>query len=97
MLGLLLERARLLSERCPITPAEAVTAVGMLLLAEHGIVTVNALSLAGARPSLRLKPTADAVEALGGPEALASAVERAMEQVAARLPEPGAVAALILG
>ena len=45
VLAVVLERAGLDRLGAPIVPAEATSAVAMLLLAERGIVTVNALGL----------------------------------------------------
>lgn len=97
VLGLLIERAGRRPEDVPLVPVEATAAVAMLLLEEHGIVTVNALAESGARPSLRLKPTLDAVPALGGSERLATIVDGAFDRVAGRLGDPAALARLIVG
>ncbi len=97
VLDLLLERAGLPREAAPIVPVEATALIGLLLLAEHGIVTVNALSEAGARPSIRLKPTLDAVPALGGPERLAAIVDDAITRASTMLHDADTLATTILG
>ena len=97
VLDLLLERANLPREAAPIVPVEATALIGLLLLAEHGIVTVNALSEAGARPSLRFKPTLDAVPALGGAERLAEIVDETIGRASTMLGDVGALARAILG
>lgn len=97
VLEILLARADLPAEAAPLVPVEATAAVGMLLLAEHGIVTVNALSEAGARPSLRLKPTLDAVPALGGPERLAEIVDETLTRASTMLRDVEGLTRLILG
>ncbi len=74
-----------------------VALLGLLLLAEHGIVTVNALSEAGARPSIRLKPTLDAVPALGGAERLAEIVDDTIGRASTMLSDAGALRDAILG
>ena len=71
--------------------------LGLLLLEPHGIVTVNALSEAGARPSIRLKPTLDAVPALGGADRLAEIVDDTISRASTMLRDAGALTAAILG
>jgi L-seryl-tRNA(Ser) seleniumtransferase len=69
----------------PIVPAETTAALGMILLKRHGILTVNTHGAPGGRVSLRLKPTAGALNAVGGAVALASAVADAVDEVATHL------------
>ena len=97
VLDLMLERAGLPHEAAPVVPVEATALVGLLLLAEHGIVTVNALSEAGARPSIRLKPTLDAVPALGGADRLAEMVDASISRASTMLRDVGALRDAILG
>lgn len=97
VLDLMLERAGLPREAAPVVPVEATALVGLLLLEEHGIVTVNALSEAGARPSIRLKPTLDAVPALGGAERLAEIVDDSISRASTMLRDVGALRDAILG
>jgi L-seryl-tRNA(Ser) seleniumtransferase len=97
VLMLMLERADLPLTAAPIVPVEATALLGLLLLGEHGIVTVNALSEAGARPSIRLKPTLDAVPALGGAARLAEIVDAAITRASTMLRDVGAVRSTILG
>ena len=97
VLDLMLERAGLPRDAAPVVPVEATALLGLLLLAEHGIVTVNALSEAGARPSIRLKPTLDAVPALGGAERLAAIVDESIGRASTMLQDVGAVSSAILG
>lgn len=97
ILDLMLERAELPREAAPIVPVEATTLLGLLLLADYGIVTVNALSEAGARPSIRLKPTLDAVPALGGAERLAEIVDEGISRASTMLRDVEALQAAILG
>jgi L-seryl-tRNA(Ser) seleniumtransferase len=78
-------------------PVEATALLGLLLLEAHGIVTVNALSEAGARPSIRLKPTLDAVPALGGAEHLAEIVDDGISRASTMLRDVEAVRGAILG
>lgn len=68
-----------------IVPAEATAAIGMILLQDHAVLTVNTHGAPGGRVSLRLKPTAGALTAIGGADALVTALEKATQQVAERL------------
>jgi L-seryl-tRNA(Ser) seleniumtransferase len=97
VLDLLLERANLPREAAPIVPVEATALIGLLLLAAHGIVTVNALSEAGARPSLRFKPTLDAVPALGGAARLAEIVDETIGRASTMLGDVEVLKRAILG
>jgi L-seryl-tRNA(Ser) seleniumtransferase len=94
ILALMFERAGLSHEAAPV---EATALLGLLLLEAHGIVTVNALSEAGARPSVRLKPTLDAVPALGGADRLAAIVDESISRASTMLGDAGVLAELILG
>ena len=68
-----------------IVPAETTAALGMVLLRELGVLTVNTHGAPGGRVSLRLKPTAGALTAVGGANALATAIDTGIETVAAHL------------
>jgi len=76
---------------------EATALVGLLLLEEHGLVTVNALSESGARPSIRLKPTLDAVPALGGAAHLAGTFDATLTRASTMLSDAEGLARYILG
>lgn len=65
-------------------PCEITAAIGMLLLQEHAVVTVNTHGQPGGRVSLRFKPTSGAVELIGA-DRLADAIEEAISRVAANL------------
>ena len=80
-----------------IVPCEATAALGILLLRNHGILTVNTHGQPGGRVSLRLKPTADAVQRVGGTEAIVAAVEAELNTLAGCLEDAAALSALILG
>lgn len=95
VLALMLARAGL--ERTPIVPAEATTAVGMLLLRRHGVITVNTHGQPGGRVSLRLKPTRGALARVGGAEALAAALDDALTRAATHLNDPGWFAQTLFG
>lgn len=91
----LMERAGI--ENSAFRPAEMTAALGMAMLEDHGIVTVNTHGQPGARVSLRLKPTTGALATIGGVEALITALDSAMERTARALPVPAEMAKLIFG
>ncbi len=78
-------------------PAEVTAAIGMLMLQDHGIVTVNTHGQPGGRVSMRLKPTTGAVSRIGGAGAVAQCVVSAMEQTAAHLDDRAWFANLLFG
>lgn len=82
-LGLVLEIAGMSSTAR--TPAEVTAAIGMIMLRDKGIVTVNTHGQPGGRVSLRLKPTSGAVARAGGADAMAGCLLAAMEETAAHL------------
>ena len=84
-------------DHCPWVPAEICAAVGMLMLADKGVVTVNTHGQPGGRVSLRLKPTSGAINRLGGAQALAQCVYDAMQEVAKHLDDRVWLAQLIVG
>jgi len=81
----------------PLVPCEVTAAIGMLLLRDHGVLTVNTHGQPGGRVSIRLKPTAGAVERVGGAGALAVALDAAISTVAQHGRDHGWVAALLFG
>ncbi len=80
-----------------LVPCEVTAAVAMLLLRDNGVLTVNTHGQPGGRVSLRLKPTAGAVERVGGAETLAAGLTVALDAVASHLDDPDWIARLILG
>ncbi len=94
---LALERAGLKDHDCPLVPCETTAALGALLLTEYGILTVNTHGQPGARVSLRLKPTLDALRRTGGPTAVAEAVDTALDTLARSMSDATAIARLIIG
>ncbi|WP_242538546.1 selenocysteine synthase [Trinickia acidisoli] len=80
-----------------VVPCEATSALGMVLLEDHGILTVNTHGQPGARVSLRLKPTLDALRRTGGFDAVVSAVGQSLEKVANVIDDRNAIARLIVG
>lgn len=97
VLRLLLELSGRPDAKPVVVPCEATSALGMVLLQEHGILTVNTHGQPGARISLRLKPTLDALERTGGFEAVVAAVMTSLDKLAALIHDRDAIAQLILG
>jgi L-seryl-tRNA(Ser) seleniumtransferase len=80
-----------------LVPAETTSALGALLLRDYGILTVNTHGQPGARVSLRLKPTLDALRRTGGPLKVGEAVDAALDTLAAQFEDTDAISTLILG
>jgi L-seryl-tRNA(Ser) seleniumtransferase len=80
-----------------VVPCEATSALGMVLLKDYGILTVNTHGQPGARVSLRLKPTLDALERVGGFDAVAVAVVLSLEKVAKMIGEREMIRQLVVG
>ncbi|WP_417586453.1 aminotransferase class I/II-fold pyridoxal phosphate-dependent enzyme [Pararhodobacter oceanensis] len=78
-------------------PAEITAAVGMLMLRDRGIVTVNTHGQPGGRVSIRLKPTSGAVSRAGGATAVADCLAAALAEVAAHLEDTAWFSALLFG
>lgn len=97
VLAVILERAGVSASEISVVPCEATAALGMLLLADHGILTVNTHGQPGARVSLRLKPTLDALTSVGGVSAVVDAVDEGIAKVAAIITDESAIRTLILG
>ncbi len=81
----------------PLVPAEATALIGMILLRDQGVLTVNTHGAPGGRVSIRLKPTAGALDAAGGAAALVAALQRALDILAKRLDDEGWVTATLFG
>ncbi|MGI9419498.1 MAG: aminotransferase class I/II-fold pyridoxal phosphate-dependent enzyme [Geminicoccaceae bacterium] len=95
VMSVLLDRAG--RSEAPVVPAEATAAIGMILLRDNGVLTVNTHGAPGGRVSIRLKPTTGALESAGGAAALIDALERALEMVAARLDDDDWLSATLFG
>ncbi|GAA6164043.1 selenocysteine synthase [Pelagimonas sp. KU-00592-HH] len=85
------------AEAADLVPAEVTAAIGMLMLRDKGIVTVNTHGQPGGRVSIRLKPTAGAVARAGGTKAVAECLVSAMREVADHLQDQAWVAATLFG
>ncbi|SAK48513.1 Aminotransferase class I and II [Caballeronia pedi] len=97
VLRVLLKLAGREGEKPVVVPCEATSALGMVLLEDHGILTVNTHGQPGARVSLRLKPTLDALGRTGGFDAVVSAVQKSLEKVAGLIHDRDAIARLVIG
>ncbi len=80
-----------------LVPAEVTAAIGMLMLEDKGIVTVNTHGQPGGRVSIRLKPTSGAVARAGGAMAVADCLMSAMRKTAAHLNDKQWAAATLFG
>lgn len=97
VLRILLKMAGREDEKPVVVPCEATSALGMVLLEDHGILTVNTHGQPGARVSLRLKPTLDALGRTGGFDAVVAAVMKSLEKVASLIHDRDAIAQLVAG
>jgi len=96
LLAVAMERAGLTS--APIVPIEATAALAMLLLEEHGVVTVHFAGMPPGTSSLLLKfIPPETLERFGGADALAKAVDTCIDRLAALLRDRDALVALLLG
>ncbi len=95
VLAIVMKRAG--RDRTSIVPAEATAAIGMLMLRDHGVLTVNTHGQPGARVSFRLKPTAGATTRVGGAEALAAALDAVIDEVSGHLNDRSWFSELLFG
>lgn len=97
ILGILLERAGRTEQAPVVVPCEATSALGMVLLRDHGVLTVNTHGQPGARVSVRLKPTLDALRRAGGIDAVIEAMDHSLTEISKIIHDRDAIARLILG
>jgi L-seryl-tRNA(Ser) seleniumtransferase len=96
LLALALERSGVAAP--PVVPIEATAALAMLLLEDYGVITVHFAGMPPGTSSLLLKfVPPETLERFGGAEALAKAVDSAVDRLAALLREPAALRTLLLG
>ncbi|ETX02840.1 MAG: hypothetical protein ETSY1_02090 [Candidatus Entotheonella factor] len=82
----------------PIVPYEASAALAMLLLRDYGIITVHFVGLPPGTSALMFKFIApDVLNAFGGAEAYAEAIDGCLGQLATMLAEPNRIRQLLLG
>ena len=97
ILRTVLERAGYGASQYTCVPAEAGAALGMLLLRNHGVMTVTAIGMPGARASLRLKCSEQELDRFGGQTAVASAIDDSLERLGELMGDSSALSELLLG
>jgi L-seryl-tRNA(Ser) seleniumtransferase len=96
ILSVALERAGLSAPA--IVPYEAMAGLAMLLLRDHGMLTIHLAALPpGARGILVKFVPPETLHRFGGAAAFAEAVDRSLDALAALVGRPDAVRALVLG
>src|SRR5262249_45918264 len=96
ILAIALERAELATP--PIVPSEALAALAMLLLEDHGFLTVHFAGLPPGMSSLVFKfVPPEMLAAAGGAEAVAAAVNMSLSRLAELLREPARIVTLLFG
>ncbi|OLB10758.1 MAG: hypothetical protein AUH18_07405 [Candidatus Rokubacteria bacterium 13_2_20CM_69_10] len=96
VLAIALERAGLSAP--PVVPIEALAALAMLLLEDYGLITVHFAGLPPGTSSLLIKfIPPETLAAVGGPEAIATAVDRSLSKLAELVRDPARIAALLFG
>ena len=96
LLALALERAGLTTP--PIVPIEATAALAMLLLEDHGILTVHFAGMPPGTSSLLVKfIPPETLERFGGADTFAKAVNSSVDRLAALLHDRSALGTLLLG
>lgn len=95
--GILAEAARRAGIAAPaLVPIEATAALAMLLLRDHGILTVHFAALPPGTDALLLKfIPPEVLERFGGPDAFAAAVDAALDGVAELLGRPAELRSLL--
>lgn len=97
MLRLVLQRAGKPVDKADIVPAEATAALGALLLRDHGILTTNTHGQPGAKVSLRLRPTPEALERIGDMQKVVDVLDECIGKLADVLDDMNGMSKLILG
>ena len=96
VLEIALERAGL--ERAPVVPYEASAALAMLLLRDHGVVTVAFAGIPPGTSSLMLKfIPPETLERFGGAQAYAEAIDSSLSKLAEQIGDEPALRRLLLG
>lgn len=96
ILQIAMERAGITTP--PVVPYEAASALAMLLLRDHGAITVQLVGVPPGTSAVMLKFIApETLSRFGGPGAYARAIDDCLTKVAKMLAEPQAIARLLLG
>lgn len=84
--------------RPPVVPFEATAALAMLLLRDHGILTVHFVGLPPGTSAILFKfMPPETVARFGGPEAFARAVDDGLDGLAALVGDPAGIRTLLFG
>lgn len=95
ILTMAMERAGL--DNAPCVPYEATAGLAMILLRDHGVVSVHFAGLPPGTAALMIKfLPPDVLERFGGHDALASAVDDSLDKLAETLATDGGLAQLLL-
>lgn len=82
----------------PLVPIEATAALSMLMLRDHGVITVHFVGIPSGTPDFLLKfMPPEELERFGGPDAFAEAVDGSIDALAGLLDDPADLRTLLLG
>ncbi len=82
----------------PLVPIEATAALSMLMLRDHGVITVHFVGIPSGTPDFLLKfMPPEEIERFGGAAAFAEAVDGSLDELADLLDSPKSLRALLLG
>lgn len=96
ILKIAMERARITTP--PIVPYEAASALAMLLLRDHGIITVQLVGVPPGTSAVMLKFIApETLARFGGAAAFARAIDDGLTKLAGMLADPDTIARLLVG
>ncbi|WP_256977393.1 aminotransferase class I/II-fold pyridoxal phosphate-dependent enzyme [Bordetella genomosp. 10] len=97
LFAMALERAGITPAGTGLVPAEATSALGVILLRDHGVLTTNTHGQPGAKVSLRLRPTPDGIGWLGSLSAVVDALDASLDTLAPLMGNTAAISRLIIG
>ena len=97
LLKITMSRASIAKLKSGIVPAEASAGLGMLMLSNHGIITVNAVGSPGGRVSLRLKTSEEELLRFGGAIMVETALNDSINKLCRYINNSMAMQELILG
>jgi L-seryl-tRNA(Ser) seleniumtransferase len=97
LLKITISRASIARLKSGIVPAEASAGLGMLMLCNHGIVTVNSVGMPGGRVSLRLKTSEEELLRFGGAQMVETAVDDSINKLCRYINNSMAMRELIMG
>ncbi len=96
ILEMAMERAGLTSP--PLVPYEAASALAMLLLRDHGMITVQLVGVPPGTSAVMLKfIPPETLARFGGPTAYAQAIDDGLQKLAAMIDDPVKIRQLLLG